>query len=152
MIDAIVLDTNLLILLVVGLTNEKYISSHKSLSAFSVEDFRLLRTSLEETKSLIVTPNTLTETSNLLRYIKEPAKSEIHGVFDAFVRKSREVYVKSNEACLRQEFVRLGLTDNAILEVAKNDVLILSADLDLCIAAEIAQYKVVNFNHLRDRD
>ena len=42
------------------------------------------------------------------------------------------------------------MSDAALLEVAKDDIAILSADFDLCLAAEIAGYPTVNFNHVRD--
>ena len=150
MINAVILDTNLLVLLVVGLTNINYIAAHKRLSSFTIDDYHLLTATLSSAETLVVTPNTLSEASNLLRYIAEPAKSEIHAVFRTFILNYEERYLKSGDASSRQEFVRLGLTDSALLEVSKNDVLLLSVDLDLCIAAEIAQYKFINFNHLRD--
>jgi hypothetical protein len=149
-IKSLVLDTTLLTLLVVGLTSRKYILAHKRLSEFNEEDFDLLASTLEQAQTLVVTPNTLTEASNWLRQIKEPARSHIQNVFRTFIHEYREIYIGSAEASDRQEFLLLGLTDSAILEVAKNDIVVLSTDLDLCIAAEIAQYKFVNFNHLRD--
>lgn len=150
MSKTIVLDTNLLVLLIVGLTNERYIAMHKRLKAYNIDDFKLLVATMADSDGLVVTPNTLSETSNLLRQISDPAKSAIHAVFRNFIQRSAECYVKSNDAVDRPEFVRLGLSDMAILEVAKDDVLILSADLDLCVAAEMAEYPVMNFNHIRD--
>jgi hypothetical protein len=151
-IKTLVLDTALLTLLIVGLTDRKYIAAHKRLSQFVEEDFDLLVTALERAETLVVTPNTLTEASNWLRQIKEPARAQIQKVFEAFIHRYREIYVPSADASKRAEFIRLGLTDSAILEVAKSDVVVLSTDLDLCIAAEIAEYAAVNFNHLRDKN
>jgi hypothetical protein len=150
MIKTVVLDTTLLTLLIVGLTDRKYISAHKRLSEFDEQDFDLLVSTLEAAQTLVVAPNMLTEASNWLRQINEPARSRIQVVFRIFIHEYREIYVESTEASDRDEFLRLGLTDSAVLEVAKDDILILSTDLDLCIAAEIAKYKFVNFNHLRD--
>ena len=60
----IVLDANLLLLLVVGLTSRAYISKHKRLQGYEELDFDLL-ICLIGSANVIVTPNTLTETSNL---------------------------------------------------------------------------------------
>jgi hypothetical protein len=151
-IKTLVLDTALLTLLIVGLTDRKYIAAHKRLSQFVEEDFDLLVAALEQAEMLVVTPNTMTETSNWLRHIKEPARARIQKVFAGFIHRSREIYVSSTDAVDRPEFLQLDLTDSVILEVAKSDVVVLSTDLNLCIAAEVAEYAAVNFNHLRDRE
>lgn len=150
MINTVILDTTLLTLLVVGLTDRTYISAHKRLNEFAEDDFDLLVSTLKQARTLVVTPNTLTETSNWLRQIKEPARSQIQKVFRAFIHAYDEINIASVRATDRSEFIALGLTDCTILEVATDDVVVLSTDLDLCIAAEIADYRVINFNHLRD--
>lgn len=71
-----------------------------------------------------------------------------------FIGDKREQYIKSLQAFQRDEYVALGLTDAALLEIAglkENGVspMLLTADLDLAIAAEIRGYRVKNFNHLR---
>ena len=152
MIKTLVLDTTLLTLLIVGLTDRKYIVAHKRLSQFIEEDFDLLVATLERVEALVVTPNTLTETSNWLRQIREPARAQIQGVFEEFIRQNREIYISSAAAAGRTEFIQLGLADSVTLEVAKSDIVVLSTDLNLCIAAEIAEYEAINFNHLRDRE
>jgi hypothetical protein len=151
-IKTLVLDTALPTLLIVGLTDRKYIAAHKRLSQFVEEDFELLIATLDRAETLVVTPNTLTESSNWLRHIKEPARARIQNVFAGFIHRSREIYISSTDAVDRPEFLQLGLTDSVILEVANRDVVVLSTDLDLCIAAEVADYAAVNFNHLRDRE
>jgi hypothetical protein len=148
----VALDTNLLVLLVVGLTNRNYIPVHGRLRAYTVADFDLLNELIGASAGVVVTPNTLTEASDLLRQkIREPARSEIAGVFQALIQKLHERYVSSVAASTREEFLRIGLADSALLEMGKEDVVILSADLDLCVAAEMAGYTAVNFNHERDQ-
>jgi hypothetical protein len=46
------LDTNLLVLLVVGLTSREYISIHKKLTSFSEQDFEILETLLSEASEI----------------------------------------------------------------------------------------------------
>jgi len=146
----IVLDANLIALLIVGYTNPAYIPTHRRLREYDLDSFALLKDLISRAKELLVTPNALAEASNLLRQIAEPARTLIGRTFARFIARTRETYVKSLDASSREEFLRLGLSDTALLEVAKDDIAILSVDLDLCIAAQIAGYQVVNFNHVRE--
>lgn len=143
---AVAIDTNLLILLIVGTTSRYYIARHKRCAMFELEDFDFL-IRLLITADVISTPNTLTEASNLLRQIDEPARSEIGLVFQAYIRGARECYVESSNAIKRKEFIRLGLTDAALLQL--EDVVILTADLDLYLAACRDKRPAVNFFHLK---
>ena len=69
------LDTNLLVLLVVGSESRELISKHRRLEHYSAEDFDILCEFLENANQLYVTPNTLTETSNLVGQHGEPERS-----------------------------------------------------------------------------
>jgi hypothetical protein len=146
----IALDANLLVLLVVGLTERKYISVHKRLKEYSVADFELLEAMISESAGLAVTPNALSEASNLLRQINEPAKTQIANAFRALIKRIDEIYVTSVDASSRREFLRIGLSDSALLEVSKKNIMVLSVDLELYLAALAAGYEAVNFNHVRD--
>jgi hypothetical protein len=145
----VALDANLLVLLVVGLAKPTYISVHKRLKEYETADFNLLRKLLSEAGSVVVTPHALSEASNLLRQIREPARSEIGFAFRNLIKNTTEIFIASAEASSRKEFFRIGLSDSALLEVSKKDIVMLSVDLDLCVAAESAGYQVVNFNHVR---
>jgi hypothetical protein len=145
----IALDANLLVLFIVGLVEPKYISVHRRLKAYDVEDFRVLKSLIDAAAGIVVTPNALSEASNLLRYINEPAKTRIGIAFRNFIKDTQEIYVPSADASARREFLRLGLSDSALLEINKADIVLLSADLDLCLASDAAGYTAFNFNHIR---
>jgi hypothetical protein len=146
----IVLDANLLVLLVVGLTETKYISTHRRLKGYGVVDFKLLAAMISESAGLAVTPNALSRASNLLRQINEPAKTQIAIAFRELIKKTNEIYTTSADASSRSEFLRIGLSDCALLEVSKKSMVVLSVDLELCLAALTAGYEAVNFNHVRE--
>jgi hypothetical protein len=153
---AVALDSNLLLLFVVGSASVSYIEKHKRLQHVFTEDhFVLLLDLLAEYSSLILLPNTLTETSNLSRQIAEPARSAIARTMRLLIERSTETFVASAKAAGRGEFLKLGLTDAVLLELAGREsaasaITLLTTDLELAIAAEIAGYAVVNFNHYRD--
>ena len=144
------IDTNLLVLLVVGLASKDLIGKHKRLCEFSVADFDLLTVILRAHSHLVVTPNVWTETSNLSRQIGEPARNRISAVMRGLIDQSEEAYVTSASAAASDEFVRLGLTDAALLEVKPISIPFVTSDLDLYLAAQKAGREVVNFNHIRE--
>ncbi len=145
--NAVVIDTNLLVLLIVGIASPSYIARHKRLQAYTRQDFLLLTDFLSRARRVVVTPNTVTETSNLARQIAEPARSHIHRVLHAFLQTSEEVYVASKTAANHASFVRLGVADAALLDMIGEDHMLLTADLDLYLEALGAGRETVNFNH-----
>lgn len=147
----ILLDTNLLILFVVGTASRGYIEKHKRLTEFTVEDYDALLKIISAASAVLVTPNTLTETSNLSAHIGEPAKSEIFKVLRSVVASSEETYVPSRKASERKEFVRLGLTDASLIEMSSDETTVLTADLDLYLAVLNKGASAINFNHIRDQ-
>ena len=71
----LLLDTNLLSVLAVGLANEAYLSAHKGFKAYGLEDLRALKGMAEASTGLVVTPNTLTETCNLVDRLHSRARA-----------------------------------------------------------------------------
>ena len=147
----ILLDTNLLLLFIVGTASRDYISKHKRLTQFTVDDYDALVKVIECAPEVLLSPNTLTETSNLAAYIAEPAKAAIFRVLQNVIRSSPEQYIPSRVATERHEFLRLGLTDAALVEASTDEVAILTTDLDLYLAAIAKGSPAMNFNHLRDQ-
>ena len=149
MVGDVILDTNLLILLVVGLASPDYVGKHKRLGDYTADDFDLLSDILSRVARIIVTPNILTETSNLAVQIPEPARSHIAETFGAIVNGVDERYVPSRQAAGRPEFARLGLSDAAVLEMADEDATLLTADQGLYLAALNSGRPAENFMYLR---
>lgn len=146
----ILLDTNLLILFIVGTASRKYISMHKKLTEFTVEDYDTLVKLISCAPEVLFTPNTLTETSNLLGYIKEPARSEIYKVLQCTIATSQETYIQSRTAAKHNDFIRLGLTDTVLVEASSKEIAVLTTDFNLYQAAITKGTPAINFNHLRD--
>ena len=150
---SVIIDANLLLLLVVGGASRSYIRAHKRLKAFTTGDFDLLTDYMQSRFTrIVILPNVVTEVSNLAAYIGEPAKRHIRHKLAEFVERSDERYVESAKVVAHGSFLDLGLTDTAILLAVKTEsgATILTADLDLAVAGEMAGLRVVNFNHLRD--
>lgn len=146
------IDTNLLVLLVVGETDEALISKHRRTKAYRVQDYELLVKLINETHhQVFVTPNTLTEASNLLAQHGEPERSRIFGVLQALIERTEEEVVESKVAARNSNFRRLGLTDAALLEVVSASNPLVTADLDLYLAASAKETgSAYNFSHYRN--
>ncbi len=145
------IDANLLILLIVGRVGEEFIARHSRLQQFVVEDYRILRNLLDQVEQVFVTPNTLTETSNLLAQHGEPERSRFFDQLRFTIEESREIQVVSEVASQNREFRRLGLTDAALLEVATVETPLLTVDLDLYLAALTKDLDTaVNFRHIQN--
>lgn len=149
MIESLILDSNLLLLFIVGGTSRDYIALHKRLRAYTPPDFDTLLQIVKSARRVAVTPNTLTEVSNLLRNfgeLREPAQSRILYTFERMARNQEEIVIASARAVERREFRRLGLTDAALLEAAGSFHTLLTSDLDLYLAAVSRGQSAVNFN------
>jgi hypothetical protein len=144
----IVVDANLLLLFVVGTAERELINKHKRLKVYTEDDYDILVHNLATATSVVVTPNVLTETSNLACQIGEPAKSRILEVFRIIIHKLDEQPISSQQASNQPEFLRLGLTDAGLLESLSSSTTLLTADLDLYLAAQSRGYSAVNFHHL----
>lgn len=148
--QTVVLDSNLLVLLIVGATSPAYIGTHKRLRAYKWADYMLLDQLLAGATRIVVTPNTLTETLNLAGQIAEPTRGNIFRTFRLLLGRSVEVYVASRQAAERSEFLRLGLTDSVVLASANDQSIIVTADLNLYLEAMRQGRNVINFNHRRE--
>lgn len=146
---SVLLDANLLLLLVVGATDRTYISKHKRLKAYTESDYDILQEIIGTMTGIAVTPNILTEVSNLANQIAEPARAEIAVTFRTLANRLDESYVTSKRAVAQPEFLRLWLTDAGILEELNNGHVLLTADLGLYLAALDRGKVAENFNYRR---
>ena len=129
------------------------IAKHRRLREYTVEDYDLLCRFVEQTRQVFVTPNTLTEASNLLAHHGEPDRSMLLHKLRNLVEESRETVVASKEAADNHMFVALGLTDAVLLEAISSERPLLTVDLELYLAAlKGGGQAAINFNHYRFPD
>jgi hypothetical protein len=147
--DKLLLDTNLLILLVIGLTDSTQIERFKRTRAYTRTDYELLRDFVNGYGALVTTPNVLTETSNLAGQLAEPLRGRVLAVLAGFISGAEERYYASRALTEERVYLQLGLTDTAVKRAAGERVSILTDDLPLYgrLASEGAE--VFNFHHLR---
>ena len=147
---SVLLDTNLLVLLVVGMCNRDYISTHKRTKDFIVEDFELLLKSINPFKELWVTSHCLAEVSNLLRQTHDEQARELMEFFSKFSDNIKESHIKKELIFDKELSIRLGVADTGIFIKSKRTT-VFTVDLDLYLEILNAGHNVINFNHLRNQ-
>ena len=150
--EGVFIDASLLELLVVGSVGRDLIAKQRRLrGAFTAEDYDILVDLVGPVDRVFVTPNTLTETSNLLAHHAEPERSQLFEKLRTLIQESEEIVVGSEDASSNSAFVRLGLTDAALLELVTKESPLLTAALDRYLAALAkGNEAAVNFTHHRN--
>ena len=129
----ILIDANLLALLVVGTVDRMLVGKHRRVRIFEPEQYDLLLDLLYQTpQPAVVTPNTLTEVSNLL---EDKQDRRFLRRLKEFVEVSEEIVVASSTASNNRAYERLGLSDAVLLEIASAERPLVTVDLDLYHAA-----------------
>ncbi len=145
----ILIDTNILLLLIVGSSNRKRISQFKRTEQFIPEDYDLLIKLIDLFPKIITTPNILTEVNSLTNQIGEPERSKCFAIFAQLISEIDEFTLSSQDIVKNNGFIKFGLTDCGIVEVSKNQYLVLTDDFKLFNYLQKLGIDSINFNHLR---
>jgi hypothetical protein len=147
--NSALIDTNLLLLLIVGATERDYIGKHKRTKQFTVEDYDLLLSQLERFKQLWVTSHCLAETSNLVNQSSSQVASRIMKNMGYLCGTFSESHMKKEIVCSDSELARLGIADVGFVRKSKSVSCSFTVDHDLYQSISRLGRKVVNLNHLR---
>ena len=104
-------------LLVVVNVNPNLIAKDRRLEGYTVSDYEALLDLFNLVDQVFLTPNTLTEASNLLGQHGEPERTLLMDGLRILIEEGNEIVVASAQASANPAFPRLGLTDAALLEV-----------------------------------
>lgn len=146
--SGVYLDTNLMVVLVIGSYDVDKLQSHKRTLAYAPAEFRLLRTLVSKFRRRLTTPNILTEVDNLARQFPSGEHSGIALHTRALVSTMFEVYHKSDLHLGGDAHQKVGLTDAILMAQAENH-LVVTADFRLANRISTMGRDVINFNHLR---
>ena len=141
----IIIDTNALVVLIIGLIDPKLIKNHRRTSIYTIEDYNKLLLVIGDISRLVVLPNIWTEVDNLLNNFIG-YKYEYVVKISEIIKNTSEKYFESELATNCEAFFDLGLTDTLILECAKKCKLLITSDSklsDYAIANGILVYDMV---------
>jgi rRNA-processing protein FCF1 len=142
----ITIDTNALIVLLVGLIDTRLISQHKRTSIYEEQDFNDLISVIESFDRLVVLPNVWTEVDNLLNKFSGDHKYSYVTNTCVTMKASSEKYIMSLKGTESPSYYDLGLTDSLLLELAKECDLLITSDSslsDFAIANNVNVYDIV---------
>lgn len=145
----VLIDSNILLLLLVGLLDKRLISNFKHTKKFTTDDFDTLDAFLSNFNIFITTPNIITEVGNLSGYLAENRKEAYSQVFANLIKSLKEFYLVSGDVAEMREFFKLGITDAGILRLAGEDYFVLTDDFALSQTLQKQGVSVFNFNHIR---
>jgi hypothetical protein len=145
----LLIDSNLLLLLIMGSFNSSLIGSFKRLAMFTGKDFSFLQLLVARCKAIIVTPHILTEVGNLANSLSQRQKEEWSIYFREWIVKAlEERQIRAVEIAASDAFLYFGITDAAIFH-ASTEVSVLTVDARLAAYLQTYNRSVINFNHLR---
>lgn len=145
------LDTNVLLLLVVGLATNAV--NHARLSAYEWSDYNALLAYLDEFEGLVVTPNIWTEVSNLSMYrVERDWRRNIALTTRDLVDTALEVSLPTRDLTHDPDFERLDVGDCSVPALLADDpsVELLTDDVAVRDYALSRGYRAKNFIELRD--
>ena len=116
---------------------------------FSIDDYKLLTCILTSFRSRHVTPNVLTEVSNLASQLDGNKQQVVFEVLRSAVAVLKEHYVPSQHVTQQKEFFKFGLTDAALVLLTRKRLLLLTMDFPLANYCSSIGADVINFTNLR---
>ncbi len=125
------IDTNALLLLVVGIMDVRQIKRHKRLSIYDEQDFYDLFSIIQDLESLIVLPNVWTEVDNLLNNFQGDLKTKYIFQISELIKSSTEKYLETIKVTEDYTFYDLGITDTLLLILAEKCEFLITSDSEL---------------------
>lgn len=143
---SLIIDTNILVLLIVGTWDRESIRDHRRTEIFSPADYDLLRSEMQKYARVLTTPGVLTEASNLMG---NAFHEEVSQQFIVVCSPLVEVIRPKETIFAEESFDRLGFADASILGAMDQDTVLLTDDAALYLQALSSEREAVNFSHLR---
>ena len=145
----LLIDTNSLILYILGTVNPEYFADnrkHDRISAFSKKEFDFLCSIIASHQRLVSSPNVWTEVDNLCtNYIHGDDKYRYIQIMNSLISNSFEKYLETATVLTDYEcFYRIGVTDSILLKLAQECKTLVTADSKLSDSAHALGINVVD--------
>ncbi len=145
------LDTNVLLLWLVALTEPAILNDFKRVQQFDREDIVYLRKLLAGFSQIRTTPHVLAEASNFVDQSPLRWRSMLIEALKVFIRAAPETHDAAVALIGRSEFNALGLTDTALSKLS-GEAVVITVDFRLWGKIEAEGGNAINFNHHRFED
>lgn len=152
--SGVLVDTNLLLVYFVGLYDS--VSGYQVINNFKYTkgrydtgDFDVLIALLERFDTRITTPHILTEVSNMLGQLSDPARTTCFELLKQTIPSLHELSISSTQLSDDEAFLKFGIADTAIRKVAEDSYLVLTDDFRLAGYLDRIGIDALNFHHIK---
>jgi len=121
---AVLLDSNLPLLVMMGSYDPRLIASFKRLNEFSLRDYEILALLVSEFQTLVSTPHVPTEVDGLVNNANLWKKPEVYDHLALGIQKFEERHISATDLASMSEFRIFGLADAALSLIAKETLLV----------------------------
>jgi len=144
------LDANLLLpYLICQITDTEKFERTKN---FIQEDVQLLNNLVMRFGGLCSTPHIITEVSNLSGKLRKDQISIFRRLLAYYIETVGEFSIASSELIHSPFYLKLGITDTALLEIChRENIVLITLDFPLANYAEKNKLEVINFNRIRQK-
>lgn len=122
----VLIDTNILLLFLVGSLDLNLIRGFKRTANFTENDFDLISNFIKHFKLIITTPHVLTEVSDFI-----DNRQDLQLALKIYIEKMKEIYLESLELSKKETFLKFGLADTSVTYAARDSYLIFTDDRPL---------------------
>lgn len=146
----LLIDTNSLVIYLLGILDIKHLGKHKRASIYDENDFLDLAEFIGDPGRLLVLPNVWSEVDNLLNNFSGNEKYPYILAISSLIKESSEKYLETHIASASDMFSDLGVTDSLLLEAAKDCEAIITSDSQLSDYALAFGFKVYDMVKLKN--
>lgn len=149
-----VIDTNLLLLYIVGSHNPILISEKKipRTVMFNIGEFFVIENIINSMKIIVVSTSIWTEICNFAD--QRPKNNKTADYYQILVKKIndfKEEYFPCLDICNKNYLKEFDFTDSTIIELAKKGYLVVTADFNLANYLFKNRLDVINWNKIKDK-
>jgi hypothetical protein len=144
-------DTNLFLLLLVGRYDPGKLDRFRATQRYNDHALAVLQLLVSRFRSLLTTPQVVTEIDNLSRQTSKAEWSAISHEFATALGDIEEQAFSSRQLVAHPLHSRFGIADCSIIEMAARGILIVTDDLPLTTALEVDRRAVVNLSRYLGR-
>ena len=145
---AVLLDTNILLLWLVGNTDAGLLLTFKRVQSFEERDIVLLERLLRPFQRMVTTPHILTEVSNFVDQSPIYRRARLVEALREFIEDHVEIYEAASVLSNRSEFNSLGLSDTALASLS-SDAVVITTDFHLSERIASQGGQTINFSRAR---
>jgi hypothetical protein len=140
----LLIDTNILLLYIVGSIDISLIRDFKRTANFSENDFERISKFIDYFDLKITTPHVLTEASDFI-----DNRQHLQAVLKVYIENTKEIFLESLDLSKKDAFLKFGLADTSVTYTARDNYLILTDDRPLYGFLINSQIDAVNLDQIR---